>query len=399
MNIERIECPEIRAEIIREFTNLNEQIKFFEALSNAGIDQMISFDTNKQISFCNKTCADLRQIDKDAVVGELITDVLPVFKENEHILAATQYALLGFKMFVPHEKGTHNGTYYEHHLIPLKDETENVTGVLVIIYDAAPRIIAEQQLQQLNKELQKKNKELKVLNNEVLAFAHMAGHDLKEPLHKIYNFMEIILRDEARNFTDKGRNYFKRVQIAAQRMGLLTDDMLAFAELNIEKSPKTMVDLNRTLAFAKNSLRTQITNKDAEIVADELPTVQGFTSLLSQLFQHILSNALKFQSLSATPKIDISCMLLDGEHLQKFDAPEVNKYCAISFTDNGIGFEQRYAESIFNMFQRLQPDSFAGNGMGLAVCKKICELHNGFIEARSEPGSGSTFICYLPVLQ
>jgi len=132
-------------------------------------------------------------------------------------------------------------------------------------------------------------------------------------------------------------------------------------------------------------------------MADKLPAIQGYRSLLVDLFQRLLSNGLKFQPEGQVPYITITICNVVGQDIPESNAPLEDAYCCISFIDNGIGFDQEYAELIFGMFQKLQKEPFKGSGMGLAICRKILDLHHGFIRAEGTPGKGSTFKCYFPI--
>ncbi|MCD6062199.1 MAG: domain S-box protein [Flavipsychrobacter sp.] len=366
-------------------------------LNDASIDQVLAFDTNMQVISWNRTCEQLTGISKEEIVGKHLLEVFPEIAANEEVMKAINNALKGFKTFVPANKGSYRGGYFESHFIPLKDDQDEVFGVMNIKHDVSHRVKVENELKQLNKALARKNKELKQKNADLVSFTHVAGHDLKEPLRKIYTFVEMILTEDGRRLSEKSRGYFKRIQSAAQRMGLLTDDILAFGQISETEGPTTDVDLNQVLEHAKLQLSELIANKQAVIDAGELPVVKGYCGLLKQVMAHMLTNAIKFQHDGNIPHIAVSCGLVKGNEIKHTEASPDVTYARISFADNGIGFDKKYTPKIFQVFQRLHDSNkYPGTGIGLAFCKKIVELHNGFITVESEPGNGSTFHCFLP---
>jgi signal transduction histidine kinase len=208
----------------------------------------------------------------------------------------------------------------------------------------------------------------------------------------------MILTKEVEHLSDTGKMYFKRIQASLQRMNLLTDDILSYSQLDTEGETLGSVNLNNTLKFVRNTLSEEIARKNAVIKSDMLPSITGYRTLLSQLFQNIISNALKFQEGEATPEIRISATYVNSSGLKYKELIDDTDYVCISFADNGIGFERKYVDRIFQMFQRLHTgDKYSGTGIGLAICKKIVELHRGYITAESTPGGGSAFHCYLPL--
>jgi len=397
ISIDDIEDKQLKEKILLEMQEMDNRVHFTEILNDANIDQVLAYDIHKRVTSCNKTCEIKWGIIKGKVIGKNLLESFPSFTNSNAVVEAIDLALAGFKVFVPHDKGRYDEGYYEHHFIPLKDENEKVMGAMIIIHDVAHRIKAENELKQLNKALVKKNKELKQKNAEVLAFSHVTSHELKEPLHKIYSFIEMLLRDEAANLSDKGKFCFKRIQATVQRMGLLSDDMLAYYTLNKTIMQQEELNLNHTLLIAKHNLAEQIAETDTRIDAAELPSVRGYRSMLTQLFQNIISNAIKFCKPGVVPHIRIDVSQEKGNTIKHIDALPDTMYYKIYFRDNGIGFDPKHSERIFRMFERLHRDTYPGNGIGLANCKKICELHQGFITAQSIPGEGSTFDCFLPV--
>lgn len=237
--------------------------------------------------------------------------------------------------------------------------------------------------------------ELEIQNSELEQFAYVASHDLQEPLRKIQTFTEIIRT----NFNDEAfvNRYFDKLNASAKRMALLVKSLLNYSRLNRDKSEKVSVDLNNILAEVKQDFELLIEEKNAIITNELLPRVVGNYMQLGQLFSNLISNSLKFSK--SNPHIEITVKKIRKNDITDAPVSLVNEYYfKLSFKDNGIGFEKKYNEIIFSLFQRLHgKHEYEGTGIGLALCKKIAENHNGFIKAEGEVGKGATFNVYLPI--
>jgi signal transduction histidine kinase len=363
-------------------------------MNDASIDQIMALDTVLRVIAWNKSCEDVTGISRESALGCTFNEVRVGADAFPEIGEALQQALKGFSSFLPWEKGAYAG-YFEHHFIPLKSK-EEVIGVLVIIHDVAHRIKAENQLQKLNRILAQKNKELQQKTEELTNFNWIASHDLKEPLRKIYTFIEMVATKEGIKLTDAARTNLRRAQSAVQRMGLLTDDIVTFSQVAAANEQLAAADLAEIMRQCVEGNSKTIENSDALVEIAPLPVIQGYPGLLKLLFSHMLSNALKFQKEGTRPRVKIGYALVEGGNLNNGEADAEASYHCICFEDNGIGFDMMYAERIFGMFQRLhQPGKYKGTGMGLPICKKVAEAHEGFITTRSAEGAGSIFSCYL----
>lgn len=372
------------------------QAQLAQELNDASIDQILAMDNDLCIIAWNRACEQVTGIAKYNALGRKFFDVLPAAQNYPQVVEALNNALKGFKSYLKWEHGSYNGGYFENHFIPLKNDRGEVTGVLNIVHDVAHRIKAERELEGLNEELWKKNMELTQRNAELANFTAIASHDLKEPLRKIYTFAELIMTHEAHKLSDAGRSNFRRIQKAVQRMGLLTDDIVTFSEVNKIDEKRTVIDLNNLLLMALHPFQAIIAHTEALILSAPLPQISGYDTALLHLFRQLVSNSLKFQPEGNKPRINIDYELVQGKVVKHQEALPNAQYHCIRVSDNGIGFEREYAERIFGMFQRLHREgAFKGSGMGLAICKKAVQLHHGFITADSEPGEGSTFSSYL----
>lgn len=256
----------------------------------------------------------------------------------------------------------------------------------------------EKKVQERTTELVKANQELLRSNAELEQFAYVASHDLQEPLRKIHSFGERLEMKYKDALTDEGLDFLFRMRGASTRMQVLIDDLLNFSRVSRVKNPFEPQDLNRLLKEVISNLEEPIRNANVVIEMDNLPTINGDHSQLLQLFQNLLSNAIKFTTADTKPFIKITCQLANEEQSSLFDLTESrHKFYLISIIDNGIGFDPKYAEKIFTIFQRLHGRTeFPGTGIGLAICKKVVENHGGSIKAISQIGKGATFQILLP---
>ncbi len=364
-------------------------------MNDASIDQILALDLSLKITAWNRACEEVTGIAREEAIGKLFTELMAGVVEFPHVMEALVKALKGLKSFVPYEKGAYRQGYFEHHFIPLRS-SQGVIGILIIIHDVAHRIKAELELRRLNTALEHKAKELQEKTDELTQFNWIASHDLKEPLRKIYTFVEMVATKEGIKLTDAARTNLRRAQSAAQRMGLLTDDIATFTQVAAPSEVLTDVPLDKVMESAIAKHQRGIDNNGAEIDYPPMPVIKGYPEMLKLLFGHMLSNALKFHAEGAQPKITVSYAVVEGAGLRHpLVSADANYHC-ITFQDNGIGFAPEYSEKIFGMFQRLNPESaYKGTGMGLAICRKVAVAHGGFITATGEEGVGATFSCYL----
>lgn len=229
---------------------------------------------------------------------------------------------------------------------------------------------------------------LQTANQELQAFAHIASHDLQEPLRKIQAFGERLNRQHQQNLDEEGLDYLQRMTSAAGRMDEMLRGLLTFARVTTQAKPAAHTDLNQIVQEALVALTLQIQQASGTITIDPLPQVDADPDQMRQLFYLLIDNALKFRPTGQSPEIFIT-----GQVSEENDA----RWAEISVRDNGIGFDEAYLERIFQPFQRLHGRSeYEGYGMGLAISRKIVERHGGTITARSQPGEGATFIVRLP---
>jgi PAS domain S-box-containing protein len=254
-------------------------------------------------------------------------------------------------------------------------------------------------LKKAEKELQNKNKELEEINNQLSSFAHIASHDLQEPLRKIQTFSSRLFELEGKGFSEKGREFYHKIYEASHRMKNLIQDLLAYSRSNDNSECVEPVDLNTVLNEVLSELEIKISEKTATIVNHGLPTLNIVRFQFYQLFLNLVSNGLKFSKDEMLPEIVIDSEIVDASSILELTDPISKTYYHISLSDNGIGFSPQERERIFQMFHRLHnTGKYEGTGIGLAICRKIIENHNGIIVADAEVNKGATFHIYLPVI-
>jgi signal transduction histidine kinase len=262
-----------------------------------------------------------------------------------------------------------------------------------IFTDVTP--IKETQLQkdQLMEELKRSNQSLE-------EFAHAASHDLKEPIRKIRTFASRLKAEEGESLGEKGADILHRIEAAAERMQLLVEDLLEFSQVSERPREMELVDLNEKIQRILSDLDLPIEEKGASVEVDDLPTVRGNRRQLQQLFYNLVGNALKYSKPDTPPRITIRSRPVAGAELSALGrvmTDQQGTFHLIEIEDNGIGFDPKYADQIFRMFQRLHGKAeYAGTGVGLSIAKKVAENHSGQIWATSTPGVGSTFHVLLP---
>lgn len=261
------------------------------------------------------------------------------------------------------------------------------------------QLALEQQVAQRTQQLQTSIGDLQRSNQSLEQFAYIASHDLQEPLRKIRQFGDVLKTQYADNLGE-GIVYLERIQSAANRMSTLIVDLLTYSRISTQQNATAPVALSTVVDASLTDLELRIRESGAVIHHDPLPTVQGDATQLGQLFSNLLSNALKFQRPGAQPHIVIRCHVVEAADLPPSVRPArpTAAYYRIDVSDNGIGFDEKYLDRIFQVFQRLHgKNKYAGTGIGLAICEKVAANHGGAITATSQPNQGATFSVYLPV--
>ena len=248
-----------------------------------------------------------------------------------------------------------------------------------------------------SQELQKSHALLVQTNNQLLQYAHIASHDLQEPLRKIQLYASVLQQRDTIMESDK--EMIEKIMKSSARMRLLIDDLMAHAKVSQSGKMARPVDLNHLLDKILDDFELTIKDTAASIRVDKLPVVNAFALEMNQLFYNLIENALKFSEPSRSPEITIWCKEIQASDVSKYIlTPQQGKtYYDITVRDNGIGFDAHYSEHIFMVFRKLHPkDVYPGSGIGLFLCRTIVTNHGGVLFVESKPGEGSTFHIIIP---
>jgi len=278
----------------------------------------------------------------------------------------------------------------------LHDENSNVIGFSKVTRDLTEQKLAGEKLKKYAEELEQKNEELIESNKDLESFNYVASHDLQEPLHKIQVFSDAILSNDFKSLSERGQGYFNKIFSAANRMQQLIEDLLAFSRATSYNAEFENTDLNILLDEVLATIHLSIEESQAVIESEDLPVARIIPFQFRQVLQNLISNSIKYSKAGIPPYIKISAKKVTTKNNSRELRPNY-KYLVLAIADKGIGFDQQYAEKIFELFQRLHTkEEYPGTGIGLAIVKKIIQNHHGIIKAKSSPGNGATFEIYIP---
>ncbi|ATB28302.1 PAS domain-containing sensor histidine kinase [Melittangium boletus DSM 14713] len=333
---------------------------------------MITCDTEARIRFINATFPGLT---REAVMGtSLYLWLRPEIIEPTRELIRGVLTTGEFAKIESQGMSEFGAPWLSTQLGPIK-EGENIVGFTAINTDIT--------------ELKRTQLHLERSNRELESFAYVASHDLQEPLRKILTFGERLKSTSTQGLGAEGRDYVERMLKAAARMRGLIEDLLAYSRVSSSNRPFTSVNLAAVAHEVLEDLSAMTERTGASVTLGELPVLEADPTQMRQLLQNLVANALKFHREGVPPVVSVRATI--DPRLQR---------CELRVEDNGIGFEEKYTDRIFNVFQRLQGRTqYEGSGIGLAICRKIAERHGGGISARSTPGEGSTFHVTLPLRQ
>lgn len=250
------------------------------------------------------------------------------------------------------------------------------------------------------KRLKEYSQKLKKSNEELEQFAYVASHDLQEPLRKVMTFGDRLKTKYTDTLGEHGRDYLERMQGAAARMQTLINDLLTFSRVMTKAQPFVSVDLAEVAREVVSDLEVRIEQTVAHIEIENLQVIEDDPLQMRQLLQNLIGNSLKFIKKDERPVIKVSGIFVNNNGKAPVTHPEDRNLYQITVEDNGVGFDEKYADRIFGVFQRLYGRSeYEGTGIGLSICKKIVVRHGGSITVKSAPGKGAQFIVVLPVKQ
>lgn len=286
-------------------------------------------------------------------------------------------------------------TWFNVKVSPRRDDSGEFAGVTMVARDITERKRSEYEVSKLvdllmgsNRRLSDLNSRLKESNSELEDFAYVASHDLQEPLRKIQAFGDRLWSAFEGKIEERPADYLRRMQDAASRMRVLIEDLLSFSRVTTKANPFKPVNLEACAEEALSDLEAAIAESGAQIEVNSLPAIHADARQMRQLFQNLIGNAIKYRAPGRPCKVHV-----EGDLIEEVGA----KYCVLRVRDNGIGFDEKYVDRIFAVFQRLHGrNEYSGTGVGLAICKKIVSRHGGSISAESTPGTGSVFTVQLP---
>lgn len=374
---------------------LKRRTQFAESILDSSTNRITVFDRNYKFVTWNRRCEEIHGVTRDKVIGRTIFEMFPGVEKHEVFMKAQQQSLKGEYVHVPQVQDGYTGTWLELFYIPLKNEAGETYAVLNIMHDVTKFVRSAEELDALNKQLEAKNTELEQKNEEITSFAFVASHDMKEPLRKIHTFSDWLMEQEQDRLSEKGQGMVEKINNSVHRMELLIEDILVLTKIHSDLYKGENVDLNNILKQVLDDMREKIETTSTIIHAVQLPSIKANSNHVFYLFKNLISNAIKFQKPGSVPELTISSEIVKGSEVKANDAGEFLK---LSFADNGFGFDQRYSRKIFQVFQRLHgKHEYEGTGIGLAICRKIMENHNGMINVNSEEGKGSVFNCFFPL--
>ncbi|GAB3753236.1 PAS domain-containing protein [Spirosoma pomorum] len=404
---QEIEKSELR------FRSLVEEAPFAIAIYETA-DLLISLANDAMINLWGKT---------KAVIGQKLMEALPELADQPFIPLLNVVYATGQAYRTTEQAadllidGRMQTRWFNFVYQPLLDGEGRVYAILNMAVDITEKYLATQRLQESEQsyrelaaelddrvqartqELLSVNQDLQRSNDNLQQFAYIASHDLQEPLRKIQAFSDLLTLQLANHADPSVGDHLQRIANAGARMSTLVRDLLAYSRVSTRQQTFGPVSLRTILAGVVVSLQQTIQQTGAQIEVAELPTARGDKSQLSLLFDNLLTNAIKFVEPEQRPRVQVQYNYCSARELPGEVRPTANVpfYHRISVTDNGIGFDPKYLDRIFQVFQRLHSnDSYSGTGVGLSICQRVVENHGGGITATSEVGQGTTFWVYLP---
>lgn len=364
-----------------------------ESVSKSGFGTFEIDARNKNVILSEGFCHLLDISFNDVTVSEALARKILFPDDFDKFLACINKFLEDFKPVNINLRivtGKNDIKFIECHLKSVDFLNEKNIKYIGYIKDITERVSIEQILE-------KKIEQLNLSNKELEEFAFIASHDIQEPLRKITTFITRLSLKYKHLLADEGAMYIDRITSSAENMRILINDLLEFSRISKTQLPFSSVDLNSILKQVKNDLEIIIEENGVKIESEELPVIEAIPSQMKQLIFNIINNAIKFKKAILNPVVKISVIQAGKQDIKQYNLNSEKKYYKIQIEDNGIGFEPEYAQKIFQVFLRLHGKSeFPGSGIGLAICKKIVERHQGLIFANSIPGKGSVFTFIIP---
>lgn len=392
-------------ELKKALDEADKQKRLYEAVTNNTPDLAYVFDLNYRFTYANKALLTMWGLSWERAIGKGLREngyeewhALMHEREIDEVVA-TKKSIRGTVSFPHAELGER---VYDYIFSPIFNESGNVEAIAGSTRDITELTRAVSAMEEsegryrilsetLDQQIQDRTRELQRSNDDLQQFAHVASHDLKEPVRKVKVFAGRLEKELDGKVDAASKKYIEKIHSAADRMNSMIEGVLAFSTINASTQNPETVDLNEVIKSVQTDLEVVLQKTHAEIYYDSLPTLEGASVLLYQLFYNLTNNSIKFSRAGVPTKINIDAELIAG-HDQQF--------VSIVFRDNGIGFDESESTHIFDTFTRLNSkDKYEGTGLGLSLCKKIVERHGGTITAHGKVDEGATFVIVLPLLQ
>ncbi len=388
---------QIEAEQLQLGQRLRDHQFYTRSLFEANIDALMTTDPSGVITDINKPMEALTGCTRDELIGapfkNYFTD--PDRAEAGIKLVLNKKKVTNYELTARDRDGKE--TVVSYNATTFYDRDRRLQGVFAAARDVTDRKRVEEKLKLYSDKLERSNRELQ-------DFAQVASHDLQEPLRKILSFGDRLKTKAGESLDEDSRDYLQRMTNAAARMQTLITDLLSFSRVETKGQPFVQVDLGVIAKEVIADLETRIEQTGGQVEVKDLPTIDADPMQMRQLLQNLIGNSLKYYRAGVPPIVELYCQKLDARSSESMDegAPSASgrQLWQILVVDNGIGFDEKYLDRIFTVFQRLHvKGEYEGTGVGLAICRKIVDRHSGTITARSSPGQGATFVVTLPVMQ
>jgi len=372
----------------------NESESRLKAIIDTAIDGIITINHKGIIDTINPAAARIFGYQQAEILGKNVSMLMPEPDTKHHDTYIERYLETGEQKIIGlgrEVKGLRkDGTVFPFRLAISEMQFNGHRMFTGIIHDLTEQKRIAEQLRRYAAELERSNRDLQ-------DFAYISSHDLQEPLRKIRTFGSRVKAKEIDNLSEKGQEYLQRMLNAAERMQRLINDLLSFSRVSTQAQPFETIDLNEVLREVLSDLELSIKQNNVKLKVEKLATIDADATQMRQLFQNIISNAIKFRREGILPEVEIGMRELSKKEVASQNLSQ--QWIEIYISDNGIGFDEKYADRIFNIFQRLEGKKYEGSGIGLTICKRIIIRHGGIIHVQSKSNEGTTFYIQLPVRQ